>query len=205
MKNKLIGLIVTLFVGSLIMASNATALSIPPEWEEIYPQNTVADGNQFTNDSAAGYYVWTDTDVRLNWHVAMVGGGTSAVTNFSGEINLENADGTYSTCKWESSDSITIGGNGEWATFTAKASTGIDIIDITINNYTSPSYIGFDLNVGGIGDNANMIYIGQSLETVASLGSDDDFKIAAPVPEPATMLLFGTGLLGLVVTRKKLK
>ena len=69
------------------------------------------------------------------------------------------------------------------------------------------SFIGIS---GGISDlsfsNVTLIdeYWRPSLLTDASLGTGS-VDVAAPVPEPATMLLFGTGLAGLVGFRKKFK
>lgn len=187
----------TFFVG---VAANVNALPIPDEWEQIHPTNIVADGNQFVPGQDLGYFVWTDTDARMNWHIAMNGEGHPS-DMFFGEVVLENADGIFGTVKWEGNDFIV--SSDEHAGFFAVANVHYDQIDITITDYTLPSFIGMDLNILGYGNNADLIFLGQDRETVGSLGSDDDFKIAAPVPEPATMFLFGTGLVGLMGWRKR--
>lgn len=45
----------------------------------------------------------------------------------------------------------------------------------------------------------------QSITNVGKISHVDEFKTAAPVPEPATLLLLGSGLLGLAGFRKKSK
>jgi hypothetical protein len=62
---------------------------------------------------------------------------------------------------------------------------------------------GFDDTIGSW--TMSIDAVGTSAGTSFSFSSGTTATAAAPVPEPATMLLLGTGLMGLAFRRKKLK
>jgi len=218
MKKTFLRSLVAVAIGSLVMVGSAFASTLPPsEWGIINPIKTTAVLSDFDSTNGPAFFIWTDDANRNQWNIAWKGSGTGAenVWQFQGAIELENSLGTFETFAYETTghwiDEANLYSNG--ADFTAFSNSGYDGISFTRDSFTSPSYVGFDLlyrnansNLAFSAMDSNFIFIGSDKQTVASLGEDQDFAIAAPVPEPATMLLFGTGLIGLAgVARRKKK
>ncbi|MCD6272130.1 MAG: PEP-CTERM sorting domain-containing protein [Deltaproteobacteria bacterium] len=193
-------ILIVAVLGIFLVAGSAWA--VPSEWGIITPIKL--DGKPaYAPSTDFGYYIWTDGAARTNWHIRWMDGVTSGCTTFSGIISLENNVGIFQEFSFEGPDFSwgTGAGMGWYSTMYQQE----DGIDFTIAQTSSLSYVGFDLFYGTVAMDPNYIFLGASKETVASLGGDQDFAIAAPVPEPATMLLLGVGLIGLVgVSRKKI-
>jgi len=194
-----------LLVGAMLMMGAASAWALPSEWGIINPTATTGTPS-FSQSTDFGYYIWTDDLERTSWHMRWVDGTHPGITIFSGLVSLENNQGNFDTFSFET------GTNGDISisdttgiTFISRISTGVDGIDFTITQDSTPSYVGFDLNYGLRDMNPNNIFIGGTEQTVFNLGEDQDFAIAAPVPEPGTMMLLGAGFLGLAIYGKRRK
>lgn len=188
-------LVTLLAVVTLMMiAGTALALPLPTEWGVISP-TSLSSAPSYTPSTDFGYYIWTDDSERTSWHIRWMDGTTSGTTYFNGTIALQNNAGVFTTFSFESGDTNISSPIGD--TYISQIVQGTDGIDFTISQTSTPSYVGFDLFYGFEGMDANYIFIGGNEQTVASLGEDQDFAIAAPVPEPGTIVLLGAGLLGL--------
>ena len=165
-----------------------------------------------------GYYIWANNVDRTSWSVRWTGKnwvtGDSAYYNWEGTIRFSNTEGIQGASKvlWEDNDGtleIDHGIATDYIKFkTAKAGPHWDGFDFTITG-NSGDHLTFMLDSTFLTSGNDGIYIGQDMVSVldhcdspagfrpGSSGEQRQFVVAAPVPEPATMFLLGSGLIGL--------
>ncbi|CAN2039336.1 PEP-CTERM protein-sorting domain-containing protein [Candidatus Magnetomoraceae bacterium gMMP-15] len=175
-----------------------------------------------TNPQGPGYYIWANDEVRSSWSVRWTGKdwgtGTFNWYDWAGEVSYHDGNiNSASKVLWEAHDGdVTIDTSGlfDKIVFDAKAGPHWDGFDFTLTGIVG-DYLTFQLGSDYFTLNNDGVYLGQNMVSVldhcdnptffkGSGGTTRQFEVAAPaVPEPATMVLLGLGLLGLVGLRRK--
>ncbi len=178
-----------------------------------------------TDPRGPGYYIWANDENRTSWSVRWTGRDWMADEwdNYSwgGEISFSNSEGIDDAVKvlWDSSDgdlTVNEGLSHDNITFgIAEAGPHWDGFDFTLTG-VSGDYLTFILDSTFFTPENDGVYIGQNMVSVldfcdspadfrSGTGTNRQFEIYAPAPEPATLLLFGSGLIGLAVLIKRKK
>ena len=188
-KTLMIGLCTILAMAFLSTRVWAIALSFDPSASEIYVGDSVDIDiviSDLTNDNLAGF------DLTINYDSSILAFDSHTLGTELGDIDL------FEASDWTVGDNLV---EVSWIWDPVFWSNQPDSFTLATISFTGIS--------GGISDLffSDVILSDDSWPAVAfsdvtlETGSVD----VAPVPEPTTMLLFGTGLAGLVGFRKKFK
>ena len=171
------------------------------------------ENGSIMNGYGPAYFLWATDESRRNWELRWGGNGTSdPVYEFDGFISLVGGntfDLPVAEIKFENGgvyvdevDDLSLSLDVE-----AYANSGWDGISFSILGDSQPSFLDFNLNIKD--RSTGYLFHGDEMAEKIFIGDgwanpeEEDFRIAAPVPEPATILLFGAGLLGLAAYGRK--
>jgi hypothetical protein len=207
-------LILTLIATTLLLTSNALAIPSDVDWAVDFRSSDWSrlGSTPYVHSFTVGMVTATalpDNNLLYWDRIDGLGvrGGEDDEIDLVEELRVDFAGGKYLTGVWitdlfKADDG---GADGEWGQ-----------VDLTLfdNSTVSFDFTGeFPLGIENgelfksFGDNLNVLSAVFSIPQGQSNG--DEFSVAgfaaAPVPEPATLLLFGTGLIGLAgLGRKRL-